>query len=94
MISFRVKTIEIKNQYDLYSRNFTDVSFMLEVVDFLVSYTPVASIKYLIIVIAVAYTEVIIIFILDIYNAFQNIILPNFEEIVYLGLPHICIEWF
>ena len=47
IISFRVKKIDIDNQYDLYSRTCAYGSSILEGVDFVVSYTPVASIKFI-----------------------------------------------
>ena len=34
------------------------------------------------------------IFVLNISNNFQNIIIPNTAEIVYLSLPHIYLEWY
>ena len=62
---------------------------MIEGVDFTVSYAPVVDIKYLRINIAISYTEVRIIFILGIYNVFQNTIIPYLKEIDYLSLPHL-----
>ena len=50
---------------------------MLEGVNFIVSYAPVAGIRSLHIIIAIAYAEGLILFVLDISNAFQNTILPN-----------------
>ena len=47
IILFRVNTIDSENPYDLYSRTCADESSMLEVVDFTVSYAPVAIIKSL-----------------------------------------------
>ena len=38
--------------------------------------------------------EVLINFILDIYNTFQNTIQPNPKERFYLSLPNIYLEWF
>ena len=76
-IPFRVKTTYIDNQYELYSITCTDVSSMLEGVDFTVSYAPVSGIRSLHIIIEIAYVEGLVLFVLDISNAFQNIILPN-----------------
>ena len=42
----------------------------------------------------IASADSLIIFVLDIYNAFQNIILLNTEERVYISLPHLYLEWF
>ena len=46
-IYFRVKTTDIDNQYDLYSRTCEDGSSMLDGVDFTESYAPVADIRSL-----------------------------------------------
>ena len=54
---------------------------MLEGFDFTVSYVPVAGIQSLFIIISVSYSEVLIIFVLEISNAIKNNISPNPEEI-------------
>ena len=89
IISFMVKTTDIDNQYDIYSRIFADGSSMLEGVYFAVSYAPVACIISLSIIIPIASAEDLIIFVLNISNAFQNTILPNHAEIVYLSLSYL-----
>ena len=61
---------------------------MIEGVDFTVSYQPVTGILSLCIIIATAYAECLILFVLDISNAFQNIILCNNSERVHLSLPY------
>ena len=61
---------------------------MIEGDEFTVSYTHVASIKYIRIIISITYAEGMIVFILDISNIFKNTVIPNLEEIVYLSLPH------
>ena len=60
-ISFRVKTKDIGNQYNLYSRTSEYVSSMIEIVDFAVSYAPVSGIISLRVIITIAYEEVLII---------------------------------
>ena len=57
---------------------------MLEGVDFNVSYAPVADIISLHIIIAIASTEGLIIFVLDIANSLENTIQTNPEEIFIL----------
>ena len=91
-IYFSVKTTDIDNQYGIYSRTCVDVSSMLEGVDFTVSYVPVASIRSLRIIIAIDPAEGIILFVLDISNAFQNTILPNPVERVYISLPYLYLD--
>ena len=86
-ISFRVRTTDIDNKYDIYSRTCADGSSIIEGADFIVSYAPVSGVISLCIIISIASKERLIISILDIYNAFQNNILPNPEERVYLSLP-------
>ena len=68
-ISFGVKTTEIDNHSDINSRICAYVSSVIEVVDFTFSYAPVTGIKSLRIINAIAHVEVMIIFILDIYNS-------------------------
>ena len=67
---------------------------MREGVNFTVLYTTVAGTSSLCIIIAIAYGEVLILFVLDIYNSIQNIILPNTEEIFYLSLPRLYLKLF
>ena len=76
-MSFRVKKTEIDNQYDLYPRKCVYVSSTLEGVELTVSYPPVAVIYSLYIITAIEFAEGLIIFVLDISNAFQNTIVPN-----------------
>ena len=91
-IYFRLKTTDIYNQYDLYSRTCVDRSSVREEVDFTVSYAPAAGICSLRIIIAIASAKGLILFVLDISNDFQNTILPNPAERVYLGLPYIYLD--
>ena len=92
IIYFRVKTTDIGNQYDLYSRTCADGSSILEGVEFTVSYAPVAGILSLHIITAIAFAEGLVIFVLDISNNFHNTILPNPAETFYLSLPYIYMD--
>ena len=67
---------------------------MIEGVDFNISYVPVAGIHSLYIITAIAYTEGLILFVLEISNAFQNTILPNPAERVYISLLYLYLEWY
>ena len=93
-IYFRVKTTDIDNQYDLYSRTCAYRLSVLEVFDFTVSYAPVDVICSLRIIISIASAEGLIIFVLDMSNAFQNTILPNSTERVYISLPYLYLGWY
>ena len=66
---------------------------MLEGVYFTVSYTPVADILSLCVIIEISSSGGLILFVLDISNAFQNTILPNPAEIIYLILACIYPYW-
>ena len=94
IIYFRIKTNYIYNQYDIHSRTCTNGSSIFDVVDFTISYAPVAVILSLCIIIAIASAEGLVIFVLEISKAFQNTILPNPAEIVYLSLPYIYLYWY
>ena len=67
---------------------------MLEGVDFILSYAPVPGIQSLCRIITILSAAGLIIFLLDIHNAFRNTILPNSPERVYLSLPHMYLELF
>ena len=88
-ITFRVKKADVDNQYNLYSRTCAYESSILEGVYFNVSYVPVDGIRYLRIIVSISSAEDLIVFVLDISNAFQNNILPNPARIIYLSLPYI-----
>ena len=53
-----------------------------------------AGILYLFIIIDISSTEVLILFLLDISNAFQNTILPNPAERVCIILPYLFMDWY
>ena len=72
--------MDIDNQYDIYSRTCAYGSSILEGVDFNVSYSPVAGICSLHIIISIASSGGLIIFVLDISNAFQNTIYPTLQK--------------
>ena len=93
-IYFRVKTTHIDNQYHIYSITCAYESSMRGLVYFTVYYSPADGIRSICIIIAISYVEVLIIFVLDISNAFQNNILPNPEEIVYLRLTYLYRYWY
>ena len=67
---------------------------MIEGFESNVSYASVSGILSLCIIIAITSAEGLIIFFLDISNAFQNNILPNPAEIVYIILPYIYLDWY
>ena len=75
-----VKTTDIDNQYDLYSRTCSDGSSMLKGVEFTLSYAPGADICSLCIIVAIAYTKDLIIFVLDISNYFQKTIYSTLHK--------------
>ena len=89
MISFRFKTTHFDNQYDLYSRKFADGTSMIKGFDITVSYETVSGIVSLFIINEIQSTEGLIIFILDIFNAFQNTIWICTEEMDFLSLLHL-----
>ena len=76
-IYFRVKITDIENQSDIYSITCSYGSSVLEGVDFTLSYSPVDGISSLHILIAIASEEGLVIFVLEISDAFHNTILTN-----------------
>ena len=65
---------------------------MLEGVGFKVFYAPVDGTLSLSIITEIESVEGLLIFVLDIYNAFQNTILPNPAERVYLSLTYLYLD--
>ena len=65
---------------------------MLEGVDFTVSYVSVLGIISLCKLITIDSAEGLILYLLDIYSAFQNIIITDPQERVFPSLPHLYLE--
>jgi hypothetical protein len=93
-VACRVKDTSIPHQYDLYARTCADGSKQKENIDFIDSYSPVASIDSLRILLNLAASEGLLISILDISNAFQNSIIFDATERVFISLPPLYLDWF
>jgi len=93
-IACRVKDTSTANQYDLYARTCADGSTQKESVDFTDSYSPVASIDSIRLLLNLAASLGLLISVLDISNAFQNSIIFDPSERVYLSLPPLYLDWF
>ena len=83
-ISFMVRTTDIYNHNDIYYRTCADGSFMIEGVDFIISYSLVSGILSLCTIIAIASAEGFILFVLNIYNVFQNTIITSHKYRVHI----------
>jgi hypothetical protein len=93
-IACRVKDTSIPHQYDLYARTCVDGSTQREHIDFQDSYSPVASIDGIRMLLNLAASEQLLLSIMDISNAFQNSIIFDASEHVYLSLPPLYLDWF
>ncbi len=93
-VSCRVKDTPTPNQYDLYARTCADGSIQQEHIDFTDSYSPVASIESIRVLLNIAASSGLLVNILDISNAFQNSIIFDVTERVYMSLPPLYLEWF
>jgi hypothetical protein len=93
-IACRVKDTSIPHQYDLYARTCADGSTQKENIDFTDSYSPVASVNSLRHLLNLAASEGLLISIMDISNAFQNSIIFDATERVYISLPPLYLDWF
>jgi hypothetical protein len=93
-IACRVKDTSTANQYDLYARCCADGSTQRENVDFMDSYSPVTSIDSIRVLLQIAASNRLLISIMDISNAFQNSIVFDASERVYLSLPPLYLAWF
>jgi hypothetical protein len=83
-ITFHVKYGNTANIYDLYSRTCADGSSMRVGVDFHNSYSPVGSIDSIRLIVALAASQGLQLFALDISNAFKNIsfLIPSSASIL------------
>jgi hypothetical protein len=93
-IACHVKDTSIPYQYDLSARTCADGSTQRENIDFTNSYSPVASIDSIRLLMNLAAASGLLISILDISNAFQNSIIFDASERVYLSLPPLYLDWF
>jgi len=93
-VACRVKDTLIPHQYDLYARTCANGSTQRENVDYTDSYSPVASIDSIRLLLNLAAASGFLISILDISNAFQNSIIFDASERIYLSLPPLYLDWF
>jgi hypothetical protein len=93
-VACHVKDTLIPHQYDLYARTCADGSTQREHIDFTDSYSPVASIDSIRLLLNLATSESLLISIIDTSNAFQNSIIFDATERVYLSLPPLYLDWF
>jgi len=92
VVNHRVKDLG-HDTYDLYSRHCANGSTMIKGLDYTESYAAIAVIDSCRIVIAIASRYGLVIYIIDIKNAFQTTLLhPN--ERIYLHLPPFYLQWF
>jgi len=92
VVSHRVKDLG-NDTYDLYSRHCANGSTMVKGLDFKESYAAIAVIDSCRIILAIASRYGLIIFVIDIKNAFQTTLLSPHERI-YLHLPPYYLKWF
>ena len=92
VVSHRVKDLG-NDTYDLYSRHCANGSTMVKGLDFKESYAAIAVIDSCRIILAIASRYGLIIFVIDIKNAFQTTLLSPHER-VYLHLPPYYLKWF
>ena len=93
-VACKVIDTSIQNQYDLYARTCADGSTQRENNDFTDSYTPVALIDSLRLLLNLAASEGLLICIMDISNAFQNSIIFDATERVYHSLSPLYLDRF
>jgi len=93
-VACKVKETSIPNQFDLYTRTCANGSTQREHIAFSDSYSLAASIDSLCLLLNLAASECLLISIMDISNAFQNTIIFDASDQVYLSLPPLYLEWF
>jgi hypothetical protein len=93
-VSFRVKDTSSPNIYNLQGRTCADGSKQCQFIDFQDSYSPVASIDSIRLLLAIAASKRYTIHVLDISNAFQNSVIFDPSECTYITLPPFYLTWF
>jgi hypothetical protein len=86
-VACHVKDTDIAHQYDLYAHTCADGSTQQESIVFTDSYSPVASIDSIRLLLNIAASTGLIVSIMDTSNAFQNSVIFDASERVYLSLP-------
>ncbi len=92
-VACKVKDTSIPHQYDLYARTCADGSTQKEYIDFQDSYSPIASIDSIHILLNLAASSRLILSILDTSNVFQNSYIFDASEPVYISLPPLYFDW-
>lgn len=87
-IACHVEETSTPHQYDLYARTCADGSTQQEYIDF------TDSIDSIHVLLNIAASSSLTISILDVSNAFQNSIIFDATERVYISLPPLFLEWF
>lgn len=90
-VACRVKDTSIQHQYDFYARCCADGSSMKEHIDFMDSYSPVASIDSIRTLLNISAAKGLTVRVMDISNAFQNAIIFDATGRVYIILPPFCL---
>ena len=92
--AYHVKLTDTPHQYDLYVQTCANRPSMHEGIDFQNSYMPVGHIDSLRMIMCIAASKQLCCNLLDISDAFQNSIIFDPQEHVYLTLPPWYLEWF
>jgi hypothetical protein len=92
-VTFKVKTTDVNNTYELYCCTCANGANMKENIDFTNSYSPVGSNSSICLLLSLAASRHWILNVLDTSNAFQTSIFDPSEG-TYLSLPPFHLEWF
>ena len=92
-VAYKVKNIDSPNMYDLYSRHCANGSVQIQGIDFDSSYAAIVTTDSIRICVAFGASRNMLVFSIDIGNAFQTNLLPSTER-VYLRCPPFYIDWF
>jgi hypothetical protein len=93
-VTFKVKTTDINNTYELYCRTCANGANMKENIDFTNSYSSVGSIESIHLLPSLVASNHWTLNVLDVSNAFQTSIIFDPNERTYLSLPPFYLEWF
>ena len=92
-MTFKVKNTDVDNTYDLYTRHCANGSIQVKGIDYFSSYAAIATADSIRICIAFGASKMMLVFALDIGNAYQTN-LQKLSQRVYVKCPPLYAEWF
>jgi hypothetical protein len=93
-VTFKVKTTDIDDTYNLYCQTCTNGASLKDNIDFTNSYSPAGSIDSICLLLSLAAANQWTLHVLYISNTFQAAIIFDPDDRTYISLPPFYLEWF